>query len=214
MWTCQSVTAVWVKCTACAGSIEQHQAVPTICYPLRHWKRVTKSLGRSRANWRKHHLGVILSVDCFWWLHAVGRLFYHSLVAHNPFWPINCFKNTFQATNWPTLTNVVSTLPSPFSQNGHLSYHLNLRGRNCILAWCTVLKLMSKQSSFGALSVGINNSKWLSWRFVVVLLERVTVVYAARRHLITGAVIYAFAFCFNARAQLKHSPQWGTADWN
>ena len=31
-------------------------------------KRGAKSLGRSRDNWSKHHLGVVLSIYCFWFL--------------------------------------------------------------------------------------------------------------------------------------------------
>ena len=40
-------------------------SVTTSC-PTLSDKRETKSVGRSIDNWRKHHLGVILSIFCFW----------------------------------------------------------------------------------------------------------------------------------------------------
>ena len=56
-----------------------------------HWdkksnqsKGMTKSLGRSRGNRRKPHLGVICSIYCCGLVHVVGRLFYHKLTVHSP----------------------------------------------------------------------------------------------------------------------------------
>ena len=59
-------------------------------------KRGTKSLGRSRDNWRKHHLGVVVTIYCFGYVHTVWRPFYPILTAHRPFRPIHDFKTHFE----------------------------------------------------------------------------------------------------------------------
>ena len=58
-------------------------------------KRGTKSLGRSRDDRINHHLVVILSMHFFFFIHNVGRLLYHILTVHNPFWPMHDFKTFF-----------------------------------------------------------------------------------------------------------------------
>ena len=67
-----------------------------ICEPL--WQnRNIQPLGRSRDNWRKDHLKVILSIYCFWFLffNIVGRLLCHSLTVHTPFRPIKWHSRDF-----------------------------------------------------------------------------------------------------------------------
>ena len=60
----------WIVATVFGSDLGLH-----VWYVTRSDKRVTKSLGRSRDNWRNHHLGVIWSSYCFWLFHIVGRHF-------------------------------------------------------------------------------------------------------------------------------------------
>ena len=70
-------------------------------------------------NWRKHHLGIILSIYCFLiFIDIVRRRFYHLLTAHGPF----CIQTTLK------LTSKYKSL---------CTFH------NFTLALCPFLKLMS-----------------------------------------------------------------------
>ena len=61
-------------------------------------------MGQSRwedqgdLSWRKHHLGVIWSIHCFWLLlfvHCRASIPSYSYCSH-PIWTANCLQNTFQ----------------------------------------------------------------------------------------------------------------------
>ena len=110
---------------------------PWKAHPRQHWdvthsdKRGTKSLGRSRANWRIHHLGVILSSLCFSiFCQIVGCLLYPFFhCSQPPSWPINDIKNI---SNYKKSTLTKSVL-NPFSSifwKWPLYYHLTWRGHN------------------------------------------------------------------------------------
>ena len=91
-----------------------------ITYMTHSDKRVTKSLERSRDNWREHHLarGHFIHVLFLTLFHIVGSLFYHILNSHNPVWPIHDFQTHFNLQR-PTVTETVSILSAPCSRDSH-----------------------------------------------------------------------------------------------
>ena len=114
-----------------------------ICDPL--WQKGYKVTGyRSQDNWRKHHLWVILSIYSFQFYHMIGRLFYHILTAHSPFWPIHDFKTHFRLQNLLWLKQCKSfQFQLHFLEMASLLPPYFKRPYNFALALCTVLKLMS-----------------------------------------------------------------------
>ena len=138
-------------------------------------KRVTKSLRKSRDNWRKQQLGVILSIYCFWFFSlshcraSMPSFSYRS----QPILTYNSHENIFQSTK--VYHNCSSVHPfSSILSTWPLCYRLTLRGHNFSLALCTVSKVTSNWSSLIGLCVGVNNSECPNWLFVTLLSERVT----------------------------------------
>ena len=100
-------------------------------------KRVAKSLGRSRGNWRKHPMGhfIFNSIYCFWLCHIVGRLYCSIIfVLSQPIltykWPP---KNPHFKLQKSPLTKAVSILSAPMFAKWPLYYHLTSRGHNFTL---------------------------------------------------------------------------------
>ena len=102
-------------------------------YVPRSDKRATKSLGRSRDNWRKHHLGVILSIYCLWYFHIVWRLFYHTRTTHSSCRPKSDFKKPFQMKKAYIDYSSVNPFRSIFCKCP-LYYHRTSRGHKFTLA--------------------------------------------------------------------------------
>ena len=77
-------------------------------------------LGRSRDNWRKHHMGVILSMSCFWkkmfTLLGVFSIVFLLLTDHVDL--LHDFKTHFKMTTAYFDQSSVNPFISPFSRNG------------------------------------------------------------------------------------------------
>jgi hypothetical protein len=84
-----------------------------LCDPL--WRKVSKVVVKITVEItetdRNHHQKVMLSIYCLYFIfYIVGRLFYHILTAHSPFWSIPDCKTYFKLQK-PTLTNGSVTPP-------------------------------------------------------------------------------------------------------
>ena len=108
----------------------------------------TKPLGKSRDNWRKHHLGVInINVLFLISSHCTESIFYRSLTA--PTLPIPTYTwllkhiSSDKSLPWLYISSVNPFFSSIFkSRNSHSTTHLTLRGHNLTLALWTVWKRM------------------------------------------------------------------------
>ena len=102
-------------------------------------KRGTKSIWRSRDNWRKLRLGIFFSqyfgFDCF---QIAGRLCYQFLTDHLPFRPVNVQVRRFsshesQTTTFSLLLTNVTTCRCVY--NGCLFVEQVTWSKDCVRSW-------------------------------------------------------------------------------
>ena len=139
-WICAFVDTLW----PCIKVKDIETRVSIIMWPA-----LTKG---SQSRWEDHEITrenitkrSFSQFLLFLFCHGVGRLLYHVLIAHSPFWPINNFKTHFKGKKSLLWMKQRKSFQLDIISKWPLYYHLNSyfeRGHNFTLA-STVWNLMS-----------------------------------------------------------------------